>query len=168
MSSTVKISLCVLLGLSACDAVTHGDQAAAPGPRAGTLDSLQGVQPGALGSDDMCAVVMRDSFNAFSTIVWVKSSHKDGKYYFSVSDLYMGTREAKFASRDSPLNAKGVPHDTLNEIREEYEDEVEAFDDDGVVQVDDQLTYVILPESECSKDEFAMIHFFIFEWFYYG
>lgn len=66
------------------------------------------------------------------------------------------------------VTTAGVPHGSITYLRDTYDDIVDTFEEDGIVGVDDQLTYVLLPGADCSKDEFAMIHFFVVEWFYYG
>ncbi len=119
-----------------------------------------------------CQVVMRDSLNGFTTILTAETKKgRHGKRTFEIASLYVWETEvtARFENRHAPLQTDvGVPHDSLDEIRDRFDDEVDAFDKDGVVQIDDQLTYVILPEADCSKDEFALIHFFVVEWFFYG
>lgn len=76
---------------------------------------------------------------------------------------------AKFEDRYAPMQTTaGVPRRSITYIRDKYEDIVDAFAADGVVGVDGQLTYVLMPGARCTRDEFAMIHFFVVEWFYYG
>ena len=118
---------------------------------------------------DDCKVGLWDSFNEFSTILTVKPG-EGGDLSFIVDDNFgLGEVTADFASRDSPLvSDASVPDQSLNEIRERFEDETATFDEFGVVQIGSQLTYFILPKARCTEDEFALIHFFVEEWFYFG
>ena len=119
-----------------------------------------------------CQVVMRDSLNGFTTILTAETKKgRHGKRTFEIASQYVWETEvtARFENRHAPMQTDvGVPHDSLDGIRERFDEEVDAFDKDGVVHIDDQLTYVILPDADCSKDEFALIHFFVVEWFFYG
>lgn len=37
-----------------------------------------------------------------------------------------------------------------------------------MVEIDGQLTYTLVTGAACSTDEFALILFFVDEWFFYG
>ena len=122
--------------------------------------------------DPDCQIVMRDPGNAFSSLLTSDGHgyHHDLRFRVTASRGDWEVK-AKFADRHAPMIVHppwvGVPRDAIADIRERYEDTVDTFDFDGVVEMRG-VTYVLMPEADCSKDEFAMTLFFVEEWFYYG
>lgn len=152
MPRTTMIPLLILVGLLGCDAVVDDPE-------------LRAFQ---LPGDD-CRVGMWDAFNEFSTILTVRPGD-DGELSFIVDDNFgLGEVRATFASRDAPMVSDVcVPDRTLNEICEDHRVDTKIFNERGVVLVGSQLTYYMLPNAGCSEDEFALILFFVNEWFYFG
>lgn len=123
------------------------------------------------GVDKLCRVRMDDSFNEFTTFFTVTSSQQQGALDFTIVDEGMDdyTIDAHFDGRNQPLETRvSVPDDSLNEIRMRYQSMVTEFDTTGMAYDGYQLTYTLQPGAECSRDEFAMIHFFVIEWLYFG
>lgn len=152
MPRTTMTLMLILGGLFGCDAVTDDPE-------------LRAFQ---LPGDD-CRVGMWDAVNEFSTILTVRPGD-EGDLSFIVDDNFgLGAVSASFASRDSPLVSDVcVPDQTLNEICEGHKVNTKIFSERGEVVVGGQLTYYMLPDAGCSEDEFALILFFVNEWFYFG
>jgi hypothetical protein len=131
---------------------------------------LAGCFTAGAGTRDTCRVEFVDSYNQFTSIIEVESSEDDDELDFTVFDESTDlTVHAHFDDRDSPLETDaGVPDSSLVEIRERYESDVDTFAASGVVEIDSQLTYTLLPDANCTKDEFALILFLVDEWFYFG
>lgn len=129
-----------------------------------------GMEPRAAPDSTECRVELVDSFNLFTTILDVESSKEKGALFFTVIDEDLDeTIDAQFDSRNSPLETDvSVPDDTLNQIRARYRSSITTFETADVVEVDDQLTYTLLPGADCTRDEFALIRFFVDEWLYFG
>ncbi len=137
----------------------------------GDSDKGGGRDPHHWHHEPECQILMRDPGNSFSSLLTSDGHgyHRDLRFRVTAS-RGDGEVKAKFADRHAPMVVPpgvGVPHDSIDTLRDRYDDAVDTFDSDGVVEMRG-VTYVLMPEADCSKDEFAMALFFVEEWFYYG
>lgn len=146
-----------LMGAVGCDAVVPELAATITGERRAEDHSWKGH----------CAVRFVGSSPEVTAVI---TSRRKGKYVFVVTnEAYDETVTAKFAGADAKIQTDvGVPDWTLNQIRECYDDVTEDFAEFGWVQIGSHPSYALMPKAKCSRDEFAMILFFVDEWFYYG
>jgi hypothetical protein len=155
-SATILLASCV--GLIGCSAIENGT---------GDDDA---TEPRAASSSSDCRVEFDDSWNQSHSIIDVESDKHDGELFFSVYDEDKDMMiEAQFDGRNSPIETDAnVPPSTLNEIRRRFKPYVKTLAASGEVLIDHQLQYTLLPGAECSRDEFALILFFVEEWLYFG
>lgn len=164
-SRNIWICLVAWAGSVGCDVVVAERQAQ-------VLPEFGATITGERRADDpswkgRCAVQFVGSAPEVNAVITSKGK---GKYVFHVTNMaYDETIKAKFAGADGKIQTDvGVPHWTLNQIRECYEDVTAEFAEFGWVKIGTHPTYTLMPGAKCSTDEFAMIVFFVDEWFYYG
>lgn len=169
MAQSAKTLLTSCIAMAACvDGQAELDQPGTPRSAAHT--------------NDLCRVQLHDTTNDFFANINAESSKQGSALSFIITDEgpqedfaegEVTVIEAYFERRYWPLETSvSVPNDTLNEIRQRYQTSVTIFATQGVVSPDNlegfPVFYALLPGAECTRDEFAMIEFFVDEWLYYG